>query len=207
MKNRIIALALLAVILVAAFCSCVSPDNPGSPSVSTNDNALSSGPDSVSDGPSDGTDSGTVGETSIYETPDDLGEMNLNKKINILCWNPEMTDFEVKEASGDLIDDAIYTRNITVESRLGVELNWIEIDGDFNKREEFIKTVEEGRTSREYDLIACYSLTSAPLALRGLSADLLEFDYLDFDKHWSIRQRSTASSISPRAIFQPITFI
>lgn len=184
MKNRIIALALLAVILIATFCSCTNTTDPDEPSEITDDASSSPVADSVSDSPSDDSGSGTVGETSIYETPDDLGEMNLNKKVNILCWNPEMTDFEVKEASGDLIDDAIYTRNLTVESRLGVELNWIEIEGDFNKREEFIKNVEEGRTSREYDLIACYSLTSAPLALRGLSSDLLEFDYLDFDKPW-----------------------
>lgn len=178
MKKRIIALALVLTMLITVLCACNTgtPGGEGSGTTTGGNNT---------DNPSDGnvTD-GTTKEPSYYETPDDLGTMNLGKTIRILCWNAEQPEFYVENQTGDDISDAIFFKNQAVENRLGVTLEFETTLGDYNNRTSFIQKVESGKNSRDYDIIACYSLTSSSLALKGLSADLLELDYLNFEKPW-----------------------
>lgn len=178
MKTRIIALALALVMLITALCACTTGNgNNGDNSVSQDDGNNSSVPSgSVTDSPTK--------ELGYYETPDDLGTMNLGKTIRILCWNAEQPEFDIENQTGDDITDAIFFKNQAVEDRLGVILDFTTTPGDYNHRTPFIQQVETGKVSRDYDVVACYSLTSSSLALKGLSADLLELDYLDFDKPW-----------------------
>ena len=178
MKTRIIALALALVMLITALCACTTGNgNNGDNSVSQDDGNNSSVPSGSV------TDSSTK-EPGYYETPDDLGTMDFKKTIRLLCWEAEQPEFEVENQTGDDITDAIFFKNQAVESRLGVTLDFTMIPGNYGNRTPFIQQVETGKVSRDYDIVACYSLTSSSLALKGLSSDLLELDYLNFDKPW-----------------------
>lgn len=178
MKTRIIALALALVMLITALCACTTGNGNNGDDSGTKDNGNNSGDPSGSV-----TDSPTK-ELGYYETPDDLGTMNLGKTIRLLCWEAEQPEFEIENQTGDDITDAIFFKNQAVADRLGVILDFTMIPGNYNNRTPFIQQVETGKGSRDYDIVACYSLTSSSLALKGLSADLLELDYLDFDKPW-----------------------
>lgn len=178
MKTRIIALALALVMLITALCACTTGNGNNGDDSGTKDNGNNSGDPSGSV-----TDSSTK-ELGYYETPDDLGTMNLGKTIRILCWNAEQPEFDIENQTGDDITDAIFFKNQAVEDRLGVILDFTTTPGDYNNRTPFIQQVETGKVSRDYDIVACYSLTSSSLALKGLSVDLLELDYLNFDKPW-----------------------
>ena len=178
MKTRIIALALALVMLITALCACTTGNGNNGDDSGTKDNGNTPGEPSGSV-----TDSSTK-ELGYYETPDDLGTMNLGKTIRILCWNAEQPEFDIENQTGDDITDAIFFKNQAVEDRLGVILDFTTTPGDYKNRTPFIQQVETGKVSRDYDVVACYSLTSSSLALKGLSADLLELDYLDFDKPW-----------------------
>ena len=46
-------------------------------------------------------------------------------------------EFNVEEATGDIIDDAVYNRNQTVSERLGVNFEFIEGPGAWGGRKEF----------------------------------------------------------------------
>lgn len=178
MKKRIIALALVLVMMITALCACTTGGNDG-----TTDSGTKNGlPDTGT--PSQSVTDSTTKEPSYYETPDDLGTMNLGKTIHVLCWNAEQPEFEIREQTGDDISDAIFFKNQAVENRLGVTLDFKTTAGDYNHRKEFIEAVEAGKTSRDYDIVACYSLTSSSLALKGLSSDLLSLNYLSFEKPW-----------------------
>ena len=178
MKKRIIALALVLVMLITALCACTT-GNTGNEKDSETQNS------EETTGNSNGsvTDSQTK-EPSYYETPDDLGTMNLGKTINLLCWEAEQPEFEIEGQTGDSVTDAIYFKNQAVEARLGVTLNFEMTPGNFANRKAFIEKVESGKSNKDYDIVACYSMTSSSLALKGLSEDLLSLDYLNFDKPW-----------------------
>lgn len=177
MKKRIVAFALVLIMLITALCACNTGNPGGEGSETTTGN-------NTTDTPGGSVTDSTTKEPSYYETPDDLGTMNLGKTIKILCWNSEQPEFFVENQTGDDISDAIFFKNQAVENRLGVILEFESALGDYNNRAAFIQKVESGKTSRDYDIVACYSLSSSSLALKGLSADLLELDYLNFDKPW-----------------------
>ena len=69
-----------------------------------------------------------------------------NESVDILCWNECPTvEFGVEQLTGDSISDAVYSRNLAVESRLEVVLNWIGIDGHWPNEAGFVTAVQIGR--------------------------------------------------------------
>ncbi len=115
------------------------------------------------------------------DLPDELDFSN--RKINVLHWNTEKPEFFVESQNGGA-DDAIMTRNIHIEDRLGVELVFTEQAGNSSNQTAFIQKVET--TRGEWDLIAAYSRVAGSLSIRGLYKDLntIEDSYIDFEKPW-----------------------
>ena len=79
-----------------------------------------------------------------------------NQEITILYWDDvARPEFEVKEMTGDLISDAIYTRNAAVEERLGIKLKWVGTPGSYSVQENYINTAENDvKASGEFDVFA-----------------------------------------------------
>ena len=112
------------------------------------------------------------------------------EEINLLVWEDvERPEFEVLESETglDIVKDAIYERNIKVESTLGVKFVWHEQAGDSNDLKAFVSYVQNCYSSGVYyDIIATYSRTAASLSANALLTDLNTVDnsYLDFDMPW-----------------------
>ena len=110
-----------------------------------------------------------------------------DKTVNLLHWNDaEHEEFVAETANGELINDAIYTRNQTIEDRLGVKLNFIGTAGDTNNEEPFALKLSTSISAGDhvYDLISAYSYTTGMCAARNLLYDLSSVDHLDFEKPW-----------------------
>ena len=109
--------------------------------------------------------------------PDDL---NFDEDVTILYWTDTgMPEFDV-EASGDLVDDAIFNRNQSVQERLNITLNWTGAN-----QEQFAQTVQNDRNGEgKIDIIAGYSQTMATVTYTGNTIDLIGVNYLDFTKPW-----------------------
>ena len=109
-----------------------------------------------------------------------------NQEITILYWDDvARPEFEVKEMTGDLISDAIYTRNAAVEERLGLKLKWVGTPGSYSVQENYINTAENDvKASGEFDVFAAYSMSAVTMTLRGLYRDLLPAQNLNFEQPW-----------------------
>ena len=119
--------------------------------------------------------------------PEDL--KYTDETIQILNWNSERPEFEILEADTglDMVNDAIYERNVATEARLGITFEWTEQKGDSNTLKDFVNFVQNCYNSGDYyDIIATYSRTAASLSSNGLLEDLnkVEDSYLDFDMPW-----------------------
>ena len=85
---------------------------------------------------------------------DDLDPtLNFNdKQFTLLYWSDrEHEEFYVETQTGDLVDDAIYDRNIAVEERLGIKFNYVtekgnasNVNGFTNKVSNSIPMILEG---------------------------------------------------------------
>ncbi len=132
-------------------------------------------------------ESETQGEESTI-VKDDLPEgLNYaNKPFIFLAWNQSTTEYFTEGTTGDIVDDAIYNRNLTVESRLGVRLDYKLLDGNSSSFNQFCATAENSILAGggDYDAIACYSRSAGVLTVKGVLSDLLDSQYLNFEKPW-----------------------
>ena len=176
MRNitKLLLLVLVVAMLCPVFASCT--DNGGKTDTTT----------TQSSGDIGGTPGGE--EDEPYEK-DDLDQYNLNyndDKIQILHWNSEEPEFEIETTDGTKVNDAIYNRNLAIETRLGVELVFNEQAGNSSNITNFVKHYETTESDKPYDVIATYSRTASALSVKGAYADLNSIDgsYINFEKPW-----------------------
>lgn len=174
--KKITALILTFLMLAAVLVSCAKPGN-------TEDSGSTPGTTVPSV-----TDEATV-DSNGYLLDDLPATLNYNgEEINILMWNDyTMTEFFDVSGSGDLVGEALNSRNSMVQERLGVKFNFIEVAGSTSKAQKAFleKASADAQASPcEYDIYATYSRTPAEMALQHLTANLLETEYFNVEKPW-----------------------
>lgn len=185
MKKQVrILAAVICLILCLASVSCAAGDDDGNGTTAAAD---TQSPDDPST--SEITSASDV-DAQGYQLDCLPGSLNYgNAEITFLYWaDVERPEFFVDALSGDVVNDAIYERNIAVEERLGVKLKYIPTDGDVGESANFLKVVQSSFNAGEkiYDILASHSRTGAVVAAGGMTADILavEDSYLDLSKPW-----------------------
>lgn len=168
--KRIIALLLVFAVICPLAASCQSSEDIAD--VTTSDVTESSAE--------------TTRETAL---PDNL---NFNgETINVLCREDEgntsyINEIGSLEITGDVIDDAIYQRNRSVEQRLNIVINPINMNGYWDNRNEFLGRVRNSVSSgdNEYDIVVGYAAYISPLATEGMLRNLSDAPHVDYDRPW-----------------------
>ena len=82
-------------------------------------------------------------------------------EIGILNWNSEQPEFEIEEITGDIVNDAIFTRNEQVQKRLNVKLAFTEQKGDNSNRAAFLQFAQKSYQAGEkaYDIVPTSAMT------------------------------------------------
>jgi len=179
---RILALLLAALMLTVCFVGC--QDNP--------DQGNEGG--DVTDAPADdGTQGGSDSETQAPEQSleDILGfEIpNLDKSFNILYQKgieATVEDIIAESFDGDEVAIEVYERNILIEEKFGVTLNFVDSIDNWNTRAEdkkFIESAVQAGTN-DYDLVAGSNVTMATMMYSGLFYNLCDVESIDFDHSW-----------------------
>ncbi len=121
------------------------------------------------------------------QLPEDL---NFDRELDILCWNSAANEFACDEFNGTAINDALVRRDISVEERLGVELNYL-MDklgtGSVTETSHYIKLVQSAnQTGEPFDLLALYGRTAAILSYQGYLENILSIEksYLNLENPW-----------------------
>lgn len=113
-------------------------------------------------------------------------------------------DFYVPELTGEYVNDAIYNRNLRIESRLGVEFTVTEGPGghtDFSSYSNMITKAYQAGT-HEFDLVCTLSRLGAQYATQGYFYNFNDLDsYLDFDKVWWNQNFAEELSIDDKLFF------
>ncbi|MBE6611038.1 MAG: extracellular solute-binding protein [Ruminococcaceae bacterium] len=117
--------------------------------------------------------------------------------------NQAHAEFYVEEATGDIVDDAIYNRNLAVSERLNVKLEFREEDGDYANRAKFVSIISQSILAGDeaFDIAAGYSMSIASMAADGLLRDLTSTDYLDFDQPWWSNKLLTQTTVGGKLYF------
>lgn len=167
-----ISSALTAILLIASLNAC--GDTAKTPAVTTEVDTV--------------TVTEAVETEPIYE-PDDLPEdLDFGGiTTHIFGWEGAANvEFFVEEEDGDIVNDAIFTRNRTVEERLNVALTYTLVPGAYDNRAAWVKQVTQSAMAGDgaNDIVAGYSMSGATLANNRLLIDLMGLDHIDFEKPW-----------------------
>ncbi len=144
----------------------------------------------------------TTAEETLY-TPDDLKEKyDFNETVTIFMWSDyTMMEFYAEE-TGDMIDDAIFNRNVAVETRLGVEFEYVEEKGASSKYTNWIQKAEnDWQSDNTYDIYAGYSRSAPLMTLKGMTANLLEYEAFSVEKPWWPAALTTECTINDKLYF------
>ncbi len=133
--------------------------------------------------PQDTTAAVTESEKIEYidDLPSDLDFAG--ESINISCYDEECIGQLAPEQAGDIVDDAIYLRNMKVEERLNVKIHPMSVGSGFvNYLSALRKLLQSGDTT--YDALYLIQYDFVPLAAEGMFLELHDAPYLDFDREW-----------------------
>lgn len=115
---------------------------------------------------------------------DDLETVDYGgREFNILSRTDFSYEFD-SEQSGDVLDDAIYQRNRTVEERFGVEIKVHEYGSGTNGNVLELSDRTIMADDDEYQLVSAYSWTAATGSLNGLYRNWYDVEKVNFEKPW-----------------------
>ena len=180
LTKRILA-STLAALAAASVVSCGDSQTPvetdSSDSESTVTEPVETTPDEVDNGRASVTDN----------LPSDL---NLNgRSIRILARSGDKDtrlEFLAEEESGDIVEDAVYKRNLTVCERLGITLDVIEVAEERHSGTGIndLLTASVMSGSDDYDIVANHLGQLSPLILQGMFQNMYDLPYIDWDQPW-----------------------
>ena len=186
---RLIALMLALLSLTGTLVACANTETPGETTVAP-----------TTQDPSNGSQE--TEEETLYVDDDLLDKYNFDTTITIFMWDDwRMTEFYAEE-TGDIIDDAIYHRNIAVEERCGITFEFVEAPGDSQEYTSWVAKAEnDWSADNTYDIYAGYSRTIPLLTLKNMTANLLEQDAFSVDKPWWPEALTTECTIKDQLYF------
>lgn len=97
---------------------------------------------------------------------------------------PDAMEIYAEMLNGEIVNDYVYERNLVIEARLGVKLEFVSY-GSATTAEipsAMISSVLAGDC--EHDVIAWSQYRMLPLAVKGFFYDVQDTEYLHFDKPW-----------------------
>jgi ABC-type glycerol-3-phosphate transport system substrate-binding protein len=134
-------------------------------------------------------DSNQIEDPNISEKyiEDSLPEdLNFQKEFLLFASDNQKSHYWADAAGTGVIDQAIYLRNSTVETRLGITINW-----DFmrtnssSEKKDFIRRLEtDADGGNSIDAVVTYNLIPYALAQKGLASNLADTAYIDLEGPW-----------------------
>ena len=175
MKKRILTLFLVCVMVLLPLFGCNKKEDktPTKEQTTTSAGIVA--------------DDGLRYDSDGYLMDDLPADLNFGgEEIQVLHWNDsDILEFNPVEDTTYTTERAIYVRDRSVESRLGISFKWIGMKGSYDHRESFMGTVQQALLGGDrYDIIAAYSQTAGMLATNGLVTGLQDNKYLDLSKPW-----------------------
>ena len=120
---------------------------------------------------------------------DELPEMDFNgEAVSIAVWNHDdvVGEFHAEEITGELVNDAVYNRNLAVENRLNMNMDIRLInEGAIDSVDDTVTAaVIAGDSS--YDMMSSPTVSCVYTAAGNVLLDLTELENLNLDKpYWS----------------------
>lgn len=187
MKTRITAFLLALLTLLPVIASCA--DKTNAPSVGE---TLTVAVDGVTE---------TEGETDRASIKDGVPALNYDgRDFRVIYHDSQfyIMDVVAEELNGDVINDAVYRRNLNVEERLGVNITPIPAGSNSTGVIDVAKPSILA-ASDDYDFIVSHAIRTAALVGEGLFVDWYSMPHIDLEQPWWIQTAVQQLTVGNRA--------
>ena len=178
MKKRLFILMLVLAMLLPLVLGCSSKKEETS-NVNDNNNAAEN-------------DSEVGKAETVTELSDDIPELDFKgEKVNILYRDYMEYETHAEAQNGEVLNDAVYKRNMAVEERLNISFNFISVRGAWDHKDEFLKRIRNTVSAGddEFDIIEGYAAYIVELVTSGKYLNnWKDIPYIGFDKPWWNKQ-------------------
>ncbi|MBO5274222.1 MAG: hypothetical protein J6I45_06380 [Clostridia bacterium] len=189
-SNRLLALLLALFMLVSTACSSSQTDTEGKETQADNAAATTAAEE---------TEDPTLRANAKDNLPADLNFDGTEIRFFYRNIDPIANyDLVGTENTGELVFDAVYTRNRSVEERLGVTLKMIPSSGTSiaDVRNQITKSVSS--SSDEFDVVVATGNTLPQSGLTQYLMNLIDDPYLDYDQPWWWNDAMDELSLNPK---------
>ena len=188
--KKTITLLLLAALLsstAASFASCGGAEDTKTPADTTNPAA-------------DSEQAETEPVDPRQLVSDDLPEKDYTgRKFRFMLRQGLEYEFDVAEADGDTMNDAIYNRNLKIAERYGVEFETTAVSAGWNEGV-FNKAISTSVTAGDnaYDLVCGYMCDITPTITQGIYINWYDIPHVNLEKPWWSALMTEAFTINDR---------
>ena len=178
--KRVLSLILALLMLVMAVAACGGKtEDPAATTTAPAQDATTAA--------TEATTTAAPEETLPPELQDSIPDVQFpGETFKVLIRDETKREMTSLEINGDLVNDAVYNREVTVEERLGMQIEVHTIKGNWDFRNDFIAHVSNSVLSNDhsFDMAMTHNAYLASMILRGLATDLNELETIDFSKKW-----------------------
>ena len=130
----------------------------------------------------------TNGNGIEFDRLDELGEKNFDGRVfTILDANdhPEMhVNLPGEELNGDIINDSLYERDLAIEDRYNIDIEYVQIVNAAAGTTAMKSSVLAGDDAYTICISTILGGTLGTLAVEGILANLNDLEYLSLDQNW-----------------------
>lgn len=127
-------------------------------------------------------------EAPIPDHLDELGEKDFEGRVFTILDANDHPDMHVNmpgtEENGDIINDALYQRDASIEERYNIDLQYIQIEGASAGTTKLKNAALTDDSTYSICISTLLGGTLGTIALEGVLANLLEIPYLSLDQNW-----------------------
>lgn len=123
-------------------------------------------------------------EPETTKVSDDLEDVNFDGRVYTVLYRDEaehLREIDADELTGDIINDAIFTRTQEIEERFGMKLERLPV-GEGSLNNTFTNSVSAG--DRSFDIAFQHMILTASLAAGGVTMNWYDMPHLNFEKPW-----------------------
>ena len=144
-------------------------------------------------------------EEKSVEISDDIPALNFNgEAVNILYRDYMAYEAYAESQNGDVINDAVYKRNMMVEERFNAKLNLIAVEGAWAHKDDFLRRVRNSVSAGddEFEIIEGYAAYIIELVTTGSYLNnWQDIPYIGFNKPWWNQQFIEEITVYDKCLF------
>ncbi len=141
-------------------------------------------------------------ETSVDELFLVTKEDNGGKSFSLLTTETQQYEFDAEELTGDVVNDAVYGRNLAVEELLGVDMNYIYKPGDWANKDSFCKLITSSIMAADgaYDVVSGMISCVQPIVTSDMFMSVYDLEHIHMDNPWWVSELQNNLTIGGKLI-------